>query len=169
MSNPIRTALTAKLVRQCGDNLWGSCAQFPVSDWKHEVESGDTVLGYWEWVISQAEANGTDLEHLYGSDNKLAALERISTMFGWTDEEARHARENIDNKYGNECVIPLVNGRALCTPAFPEISGYVRVVHHGFELAYWTSEEWRDDPEGVIGAFIGAAKGVAYPIPTIGA
>lgn len=169
MPNAIRTALTAKLVRQCGDNLWGSCAQYPVADWKQEVEDGSTILGYWEWVISQAEANGTDLDLLYGSDGKLAALDRFATMFAWTDEEARHARENVDNKYGNECVVPLVNGRQLCTPDFPEISGYVRVVHHGFELAYWTAEEWRDDPEGVIGAYIGAANGVAYPLPTIGA
>lgn len=72
MSNAIRTDLSAKLVRQCGDNLWGSCAQYPIADWKQEVEDGSTVLGYWEWVIAQAESDGTDLEHLYGSDGKPA-------------------------------------------------------------------------------------------------
>jgi len=169
MSNSIRTDLTAKLVGQCGDDLWGSCAQFPVSDWKQGVEAGDTILGYWEWVIAQAEANGVDLDLLYGGAGKLAALERFAEMFDWSEEEARHARENINNTYGDECVVPLANGRQLCTPAFPEPAGYVRVVHHGFELAYWTSDEWRDDPEGVIGAFIGAANGVANPIQTIGA
>lgn len=161
MPTILRTDLTARIVRQCGDNLWGSCEQYPTSDWKHEVEDGATVLGYWEWVISMAEADGTDLDHLYGTEGKLAALERFAKMLDWTDEEVRHARESLENEYGNECIVPLVNGRQLCTPNFPEIAGYVRVVHHGFELAYWTSDEWRDDPEGVIGAFIGAAKGVA--------
>ena len=90
MSNSIRTDLTAKLVGQCGDDLWGSCAQFPVSDWKQEVEAGDTILGYWEWVIAQAEANGVDLDLLYGGAGKLAALERFAEMFDWSEEEARH-------------------------------------------------------------------------------
>ena len=82
-----------------------SCAQFPVSDWKQEVEAGDTILGYWEWVIAQAEANGVDLDLLYGGAGKLAALERFAEMFDWSEEEARHARENINNTYGDECVV----------------------------------------------------------------
>lgn len=164
MSNSIRTDLTAKIVLQCGDNIWGSCVQFPVTDWKQEVEAGDSVLGYWEWVISQAESHGVDLDVLYGAEGKLAALERFALKFGWTEAEAHHARENVLCQYGNECVVPLANGRKLCTSPFPGIVDYVRVEHHGFELAFWTGDQWREDPGGVIGAYIGAAKGVAYPI-----
>lgn len=64
MTNSIRTDLTSKLVLRCGDNLWGSCTQYPVSDWQEEVATHSTVLGYWEWVISQAEAEGVDFDTL---------------------------------------------------------------------------------------------------------
>lgn len=65
-SNQIHTDAIQALVKQCGDDLWGECAQFPKQDWKHEVESDDTILGYWEWVYSQAESNGIPLESLNG-------------------------------------------------------------------------------------------------------
>ena len=29
---------------------WDSHPEHPVSDWKMEVESGQTRLGYWAWV-----------------------------------------------------------------------------------------------------------------------
>jgi hypothetical protein len=35
--------------------LWGSHTVFPVADWQHEVASGDTRRGYWEWVASRIE------------------------------------------------------------------------------------------------------------------
>lgn len=168
MPSSIQNDLATKVIHQCGDNIWGSCAQFPVSDWKRAVEAGDSILGYWDWVLSQADCNGVDFDFLYGVDCKLAALGRFALMFAWTDEEIDHAKESISNTYGNECVVRLTNGRQLCTPAFPEPESYFRVVHHGFELAYWTSDEWRDDPKGVIGAYISAAKGVADHSQAIG-
>ena len=59
--NPVRTALVERVILQCGDNVWGACKQYPISDWQHEVENRDTILGYWEWVISQAESDEVDL------------------------------------------------------------------------------------------------------------
>lgn len=159
MSSPIRTDLISRIVKQCGDNLWGSCAQFPVADWKQAVDEASTVLGYWEWVFCQADEYGVDLDDLYGEGGKLAAMERAAARRGWSAEETRHAQESIDNAYQDECVVPLANGRKLCTPAFPEPATYFRVTDCGFELAYWTSDEWRDDPEGVVGAFFGVANG----------
>ena len=162
MQNAIRTELTEKIVRQCGDNLWGSCAQYPVAEWKHEIENGDTVLGYWEWVVSEAESNGTNLDVLTGVLS-FDLLERVAAPRGWTAEEVRHAKYSLSDGYGPECIVPLENGRQLRTPPFPDPCSYVRVVDAGFELAYWEMDEFKDDPGGVLGALIGAAKGAPSP------
>lgn len=62
--------------------------------------------------------------------------------------------------YGPECVLELVNGGSIRSPEFPDECDYVRVCGPGGrEIAYWTSDEWRDEPQLVIGAFIGAAYG----------
>ena len=34
---------------------WGSDNQFPVEDWKYEVENNDTRLGYHEWLTVKRE------------------------------------------------------------------------------------------------------------------
>ena len=37
-----------------GFEYWGNGhPEFPVEDWKTEVNNGDTRLGYWEWVKHQ--------------------------------------------------------------------------------------------------------------------
>ena len=150
----------AQLIERCGGNWWGSCAQYPADDWKTEVENNDTVLGYWDWVLSQAESDGVPIEMLTGDLADLAALERTASIKRWTPEETRHARENIGSTYGVECVVQLANGRQLRTPAFPAVCSYVRVLDAGYELAYWTHDELGEDPAVVLGALIGAAKGV---------
>ena len=66
MSNAIRTHLVETVILQCGDNLWGECKQYPRKDWEHEVENQSTVLGYWEWCISQAESDQVDCHTLFG-------------------------------------------------------------------------------------------------------
>ena len=35
---------------------WGEHPDHPVSDWRYEVDNGDTRQGYWEWAQSQSEA-----------------------------------------------------------------------------------------------------------------
>ena len=47
---PVRTFQVADLIYSAGGNIWGEHKDFPKSDWKYEVENGNTVLGYWEWV-----------------------------------------------------------------------------------------------------------------------
>lgn len=69
-SSAVRTEVIERIVKQCGDDLWGDCAQFGKEDWRHEVESGDTILGYWEWVFSQAEANDVEVGTLLGSKER---------------------------------------------------------------------------------------------------
>jgi hypothetical protein len=76
------------------------------------------------------------------------------------DASARDA----DADYGDECVIELVSGWTIRTDSSadsPEGSTYVRVCDPDDSEAdrYWTSDEWREAPEGVMGAILGAAKG----------
>lgn len=37
--------------------FWGQHPQWPDSDWRTEVQNGDTRLGYWEWVANQIDAH----------------------------------------------------------------------------------------------------------------
>lgn len=39
---------------------WGEHPTFPLADWRAEVASDDTRLGYWEWVANQLEIHGND-------------------------------------------------------------------------------------------------------------
>jgi len=57
----IRTSDVAALVVQFGGNLWGECPQFGRDDWKYSVSNGDTLLGYWEWVMSESRARGESI------------------------------------------------------------------------------------------------------------
>lgn len=54
------------VMKQCGDDRWGECDQYPRSNWEYEVDNGDTVAGYWDWVVSQAGGDEVDLETLTG-------------------------------------------------------------------------------------------------------
>lgn len=98
----------------------------------------------------------TDLPTLSGDELVRALMDQ----YGLQDFEAQHAVENLDTTYDNECVLGIQNSpRQIRTPAHPEECSYVRVVLDGYELAYWTAEEWAQDAAVVMGAIIGAAKG----------
>jgi hypothetical protein len=66
--------------------------------------------------------------------------------------------------YGQECIIALANGRTLHTDTYasnPEGSSYVRVcAPDGSEIGYWSCDEWREAPQEVMGAILGAANGM---------
>lgn len=34
---------------------WGEHPDYPREDWQHEVADGDTLSGYWAWVVSSIE------------------------------------------------------------------------------------------------------------------
>ncbi len=63
--------------------------------------------------------------------------------------------------YGDEHILELANGNTIRTDTFvsnPAGSSYVRVCDvFGMEIAYWTNTEWAEDPQLVMGAFLGAA------------
>lgn len=92
-----------------------------------------------------------------GRAAKLSDINHIAKINGWSDAEKAHAVASGDHKYDNESVIWLKHGRAIRCPAFPEPCSYVRITQDNFEIAYWTSEEWKDMPEDVMGALLGAA------------
>ena len=37
-------------------DYWSEHPDYPLEDWKYEVQSNDTRMGYWEWVQSEIEA-----------------------------------------------------------------------------------------------------------------
>ena len=55
LTTNIRTADVAAMVVECGGDLWGTHPQYPRTDWRYEVENGDTMLGYWEWVMCKLD------------------------------------------------------------------------------------------------------------------
>lgn len=47
-----------ELVRQLREKhggYWGEYDRFPVNDWRYAVDTGETRLGYWEWVAYLVE------------------------------------------------------------------------------------------------------------------
>lgn len=86
----------------------------------------------------------------------------LKDQYGLTDIEVDHAIATLGNEYGEECVTQNVGSiRQIRTPAHPSECDYVRVVVDGLEIAYWSSDEWADDPMTVMGAIFGASKGPA--------
>lgn len=39
------------------EGSWGEHPNYPMDDWRDEVNQGHTRLGYWVWVVHQLEAN----------------------------------------------------------------------------------------------------------------
>ena len=70
----------------------------------------------------------------------------------------KHIEGAGDCEYGLECALVTHTGFEVRYAADPEtLLDYVRVCDPlGREIAYWVSDEWRDDPEVVMGALMGA-------------
>lgn len=43
------------LVPKLPQSHWSEHPNFPVDDWKAEIQAGETRLGYWQWVINRKE------------------------------------------------------------------------------------------------------------------
>lgn len=83
----------------------------------------------------------------------------LKEQYGLTDIEVDHALATLWNEYGEECVTQKIGSiRQIRTPAHPAECDYVRVLVDGLEIAYWSSDEWADDPMTVMGAIFGAAN-----------
>jgi hypothetical protein len=91
--------------------------------------------------------------------DEMQKIKELGQKNGWRDIEIDHAIDNLDTQYGNETIITLTNGREMRCPAYPEECDYVRITQSGYELAYWTNEEWEESPKEVMGAIMGCAHG----------
>jgi hypothetical protein len=89
-------------------------------------------------------------------------VERAAARHGWTDVVRDHAlREALgrtaedEARAAQECVSETTAGLEVRCPAWPQPCTYVRVCQAGFEIGYWLSDQWRDQPEEVAGAIFG--------------
>lgn len=63
-----------------------------------------------------------------------------------------------DDGYGEEFMLVVPSG-TLRSSSFPDECDYVRIVdHQGKEVAYWSCDEWAEDPMLVMGAILGATQ-----------
>lgn len=86
-----------------------------------------------------------------------ATAKRLAAYYDWTQEELAHAISAIDHVYGAENAVKLANGREIRWPS--AACSYVRVVQSGFELAYWSSVDWRFAAETTMAAILACSAG----------
>lgn len=137
----------------------GSCCG--LTDFSYTYRGNDLVSFYGTAdALPADEADFADEGYkvlLPGSPELAAAL---MAQYNLSEAEATHAVGSMDCVYENECQLDVVGSdRSIHTPAHPQDCDYVRIVLDGYELAYWTSNEWAEDPTCVMGAIFGAAKG----------
>ncbi|MDO9099708.1 MAG: hypothetical protein Q7V53_03040 [Caldisericota bacterium] len=158
MNNPVSTLSLSEINAQLAD------AAEELRDRWDLLVSRDDHSAIEEWVASNiARVRGlSDARRAH-----IALIERAGTVYelgerlGWSEKELDHAIESIQydaQAFGDECIVTTHSGREIRSPAYPNPCDYIRVTQHGFELAYWTSDEWRENPEDVIGAVMGALK-----------
>lgn len=137
-------------------------AEEMASRWEQYMGTGQGGDDLVQWIGEQSpRVTSLRMEKVDAETMKGMRIEEIGARLGWGEFELVHAKDaQVSNgEFEPECVLLLHSGREIRTPAYPEPCSYVRVVQNGFELAYWNIEEIREDPEQVVGAIIGAAKG----------
>jgi hypothetical protein len=118
---------------------------------------------------SLADLMGVDPKSAFGVTAKTipplpATADEARQRYGWPEFIYMHAVAVATDSYENdkEGVISLNNDVEIRVPAFGECD-YVRVTQGGFELVYWTADEWKDEPQMVMGAIMGLVIGQQTP------
>lgn len=71
--------------------------------------------------------------------------------------ELEHSKQSEEDQYGPEVELQATTGFALRYDGRAPTCEYVRTVDPiGREIAYWDSEEWKEDPQRVMGAILGS-------------
>lgn len=137
------------------------------SRWEEMPEASREVdIGVWVAQTMPRVGALLDSRREASQSQLVTGIDDLGDRLGWRDVEKQHAldciREDADyaGSYGDECVITTHSGRELRSPAFPAACDYLRVTQQGFELGYWSADEWAQDPE-VIGSIMGCLKGDA--------
>ena len=102
--------------------------------------------------VVRAYATGEPYKRLEASelaDNPAVALHSLLSDPGTPVVE--------DEGYGPELDLVLEDGGSIRCPAEPIEGFWVRIVRDGEEVAYWDEDEFRADPEVVLGALMGCA------------
>lgn len=115
------------------------------------------------------ERNGISLQHgkaldvlaaLCGREDWNALSQALSPtgVDAILDEhERQHAAAAAGDEFGQESMLVAHTGFQLRYSAETEMCDYVRVCDPlGREIVYWTSAEWAEDPQVVMGAMLGA-------------
>lgn len=135
-----------------------------LSDFTYEYRGGEMVhfCGTAEDLVRPEGQEEEDRQYhiLTTSTNADELRGALRDQYGLSDADVSHALASLGADYGAECSIPIFgSAREIRCPAYPEACHYVRIVVDGLEICYWNHDEWQSDPEDVIGAVIGAAKG----------
>ena len=139
------------------------------------ADAAEALRDQWDYLVANDSVDqisdwvDSNIQGIRGlSDARrshIQAIERIGSIYelaerlGWSDLEISHAIDSLQASqegYGEECVVTTHSGREIRSPAFPDPCDYIRITQHGFELAFWTSSEWKESPEEVIGVIMGA-------------
>ena len=129
--------------------------------WDYLV-ANDSVDQISDWVDSNIQGirglSDARRSHIQAIE-RIGSISELAERLGWSDLEISHAIDSLQASqegYGEECVVTTHSGREIRSPAFPDPCDYIRITQHGFELAFWTSSEWKESPEEVIGVIMGA-------------
>ena len=117
--------------------------------------SGHAVQEYLEYNVDE----GGPIFEVFprsSDDLKLALMQQ----YRFSETEAAHAIAALDKNYGKESQVDILgSAMQICSPAYPKPCSYVRILVDGYEIAYWASDEWRNAPEGLLGAIFRTVTG----------
>lgn len=125
----------------------------------------DDVFARWRRqmparVARSGPAASASTERTLGAADPAQAVRKLGAIRGWRDCEIEHAIASLGDRYLDEHVMHTRDTRYLHFGIADGQCDYVRVVEDGYELAYWTADEWRCDPQTVMAAIavIGGAR-----------
>lgn len=110
-----------------------------------------------EVSLGQAIDAIADLQGFENWDTLSAALSTEALDAELDEFERKHLEDAKHLTYGNEVALRAHTGFELRYAADTAVCDYVRTVDPlGREIAYWTADEWEEDPEVVMGAILGS-------------
>jgi len=108
-------------------------------------------------IVRVTDGAGNELERLDVETLAIAYLAPSVLHNWWRAAESRR----VSFPAGKEAAIRIRGGGMLRCDASPDPITYIRVVSpQGKEVGYWTIDEITEDPSDVMGAILGAARGV---------